>query len=130
MRNTIAAASLLLAAVMAVPSGAAERVLTPLVLGWEQFFKIDWQVSEGRRSPIVWGHLMNDWGMPAGRVQLLVEGLDGSGQIVGQKVAWLGTTLTPGTRAYFEVPVTWKAPTHRVSVFAFEWIQSNGDTHP
>jgi hypothetical protein len=121
------AAALLLSVVMAMPLGAAvDRPLTPLVLGWEQFFKLDWQVSQGRTAPVVWGHVLNDWGMPAARIQLLVEGLDGSGQIVGQKVAWLGSILTPGTRGYFEVPVPWKAPTYRVSVFAFDWVQSNG----
>ncbi len=127
-KTIVAAALLLLSVIVAMPLGAAvDRPLTPLVLGWEQFFKLDWQLGERRAQPVVWGHLFNDWGMSAARVQLLVEGLDGSGQIVGQKVAWLGSTLTPGTRQYFEVPVPWKAPTHRVSVFAFDWVQTNGN---
>jgi hypothetical protein len=120
------AAALVLSVVMAAPLGAVDRPLTPLVLGWEQFFKLNWQVSQGRSEPVVWGQILNDWGMPAARVQLLVEGLDGSGQIVGQKVAWLGSTLSPGMREHFEVPVPWKAPTYRVSVFAFDWVQTDG----
>jgi hypothetical protein len=124
-----AAASLVLAVLVAAPLGAVER-LTPLVVGWEQFFKLDWQVAERGQQPLVWGHLLNDWGDAAGRIQLLVEGFDSSGSLVGQKVAWLGTTLTPGMRGYFEVPVPWKAPTYRVSVFAFEWIQAGGDQFP
>lgn len=128
MRKKTVAISLLLAVLMVAPLGAVGRPLTPLVLGWEQFFKLDWQAGARGQQPVVWGHLLNDWGMPAAGVQLLVEGLDSSGGIVGQKVAWLGSTLTPGTRAYFEVPVPWKAPTHRVSVFAFDWVQSNGNT--
>lgn len=129
MRTITVAASLLLAVLMAAPLGAVER-LTPLVAGWEQFFKLDWQVDERRQQPLVWGHLLNDWGMPAGKIQLLVEGLDSSGALVGQKVAWFGSTLTPGMRGYFEVPVPWKAPTYRVSVFAFDWIQAGGDQFP
>jgi hypothetical protein len=129
MRTITVAASLLLAVLMAVPLGAVER-LTPLVAGWEQFFKLDWQVEDRGQQPLVWGHLVNDWGMPASRIQLLVEGLDSSGALVGQKVAWFGSTLEPGMRAYFEVPVPWKAPTYRVSVFAFDWIQAGGDQLP
>ncbi|HET9490576.1 MAG TPA: hypothetical protein VFR64_12575 [Methylomirabilota bacterium] len=129
MRRMTAAASLVLAVLVAAPLGAVER-LTPLVVGWEQFFKLDWQVAERGQQPLVWGHLLNDWGDAAGQIQLLVEGFDSSGSLVGQKVAWLGTTLTPGMRGYFEVPVPWKAPTYRVSVFAFEWIQAGGDQFP
>ena len=127
MRKNPVTVSLLLALLMVTTLGAAARPLTPLVLGWEQFFKLDWQVDDRKQQPLVWGHLLNDWGMPASRIQLLVEGLDPSGAIVGQKVAWFGSILTPGTRAYFEVPVPWKAPNYRVSVFAFDWVQSDGN---
>jgi hypothetical protein len=127
MWKTTAAVALVLTVVTAAPLGAVDRPLTPLVLGWEQFFKLDWQFSQGRNQPVVWGHILNDWGMPAARVQLLVEGLDAKGQVVGQKVAWLGSTLSPGIRDYFEVPVPWQVPTYRVSVFAFDWVQTDGN---
>jgi len=117
--------SLLLAVMVVAPLSAAERTLTTRFVGWEQYFKLDWQAGERAQKQVVWGHLLNDFGMPAARIQLLVEGLDSSGGIVGQKVAWFGSMLTPGMRAYFEVPVPWKAPTYRVSVFAFDWVQSD-----
>ncbi|MGH7314116.1 MAG: hypothetical protein ACREJV_13150 [Candidatus Rokuibacteriota bacterium] len=129
MRTKTIAASLLLAVLIAAPLSAVER-LTPLVAGWEQFFKLDWQVGDRGQQAVVWGHLLNDWGDPAAQIQLLVEGLDASGDVVGQKVAWFGSTLTPGMRGYFEVPVPWQAPTYRVSVFAFTWIQAGGDAFP
>lgn len=104
------------------------RSLTPLVLGWEQFFKLEWQAAERAGQPVVQGYILNDWGFPARRIQLLVEALDDTGGVAGQQVAWLGSSLTPGTRAYFEVPVARRAPTYRVSVFAFEWVQvGDGD---
>ncbi len=130
MRIRTVAVSLVLAVVMLAPLGALGSSLTPLVLGWEQFFKLDWQAGQRGQQSFVWGHLLNDWGMPATQIQLLVEGVDSSGGVVGQKVAWLGPMLTPGTRAYFEVPVPWKTPTHRVSVFAFTWVQAGGDAFP
>ncbi len=130
MRKRTVAVSLLLAVVMVAPLDVVGRTLTPLVVGWEQFFKLDWQAGQRGQQSVVWGHLLNDWGMPATQIQLLVEGLDASGGVVGQQVAWFGSTLTPGMRGYFEVPVSWKAPTHRVSVFAFTWIQAGGDAFP
>lgn len=117
----------LLLVVLAAPVLATAANLTPLVAGWEQFFKIDWQAGHRGNRPVVYGHLKNDWGMPAAKIQLLVEGVDASGAVVGQKVAWLGTMLPPGIQTYYEVPVPWQAPTYRVSVFAFEWVQVGGD---
>ena len=117
---------LLLLVALAAPIGVTAANLTPLVLGWEQFFKIDWQTGQRGSKPVVYGHLKNDWGMPATKIQLLVEGLDASGAVVGQKVAWFGNMLNPGIREYFEVPVPWQTPTYRVSVFAFDCVQAGG----
>jgi hypothetical protein len=130
MRKRTVAVALLLALVVVAPLGTLGNNLTPLVAGWEQFFKLDWQAGQRGQQAVVWGHLLNDWGMPANQIQLLVEGLDASGGVVGQKVAWFGSALTPGMRGYFEVPVPWKTPNHRVSVFAFNWIQAGGDAFP
>jgi hypothetical protein len=113
-----------LLAVLTAPVVAVAANLTPLMAGWEQFFKIDWQAGHRGTRPVVYGHLKNDWGMPARQIQLLVEGVDASGAVVGQKVAWFGSMLNPGMRDYFEVPVPWQTPTYRVSVFAFEWAQA------
>jgi hypothetical protein len=111
---------------MGVQAGA--ELLTPRIIGWEQFFKLDWQADQRRGRPVVSGHIMNDWGFSARNIQLLVEGLDGTGNVVAQKVSWLGSELTPGTRAYFEEPVPQPAPaaTYRVSVFAWDWVQAGG----
>jgi len=62
-------------------------------------------------------------GVAAWRVQLLVEGLDERGDIVNQKVVWLGIDVPAFGRADFEVPVQ-KWPHYRVSMFAADWIQS------
>jgi len=105
---------------------AADRRLTPLVIGWEQFFKVEWEAGERKGRPVVQGYIKNDWGMTAANVRLLVDGLDPSGQVVSQTVGWLGTQLTPGMRAYFEVPVNEPAPAYRVSVFAFDFVQHGG----
>lgn len=53
------------------------------------------------------------------RIQLLVEAVDGNGQVFNQRVTWLGVDLTAGTHAFFDVPMP-VAASYRVSVFAFD----------
>jgi len=105
---------------------AADRPLTPLVTGWEQFFKLEWEPGARNDRPVVRGYIKNEAGMTAANVRLLAEGLDPSGLLVSQTVSWLGTDLSPGMRAYFEVPVERPAPAYRVSVFAFDFVQHDG----
>jgi hypothetical protein len=100
--------------------------LTPLVVGWEQFFKLTWTVEERKGKPVVTGKIYNNWGLAAANMRLLVDELDANGRIVDQQVGWLGFMLTPGTSAPFEIPVAHSTPNHRVSVFAFDWVQSDG----
>ena len=103
--------------------------LTPLVVGWEQFFKLTWTVGEHKGQPVVSGKIYNNWGFAAANVRLLVDELDANGQIVDQRLGWLGFTLTPGTTAPFEIPVAHRTPNHRVSVFAFDWVQTGRGRH-
>ena len=117
------AASLALAA--CAPTTTASGPLTPLVIGWEQFFTLTWTVGDRRGQPVVSGKIYNNWGFAAANVRLLVDELDASGRIIDQRVGWLGFTLTPGTTAPFEIPVAHGTPNHRVSVFAFDWVQAD-----
>lgn len=107
----------------ASPTGSGP--LTPLVIGWEQFFTLNWTVGERNGHPVVTGRIYNNWGFAAANVRLLVDELDAGGRIVDQRVGWLGFTLTPGTTAPFEIPVAHATPNHRVSVFAFDWVQAD-----
>lgn len=107
-------------------AGPSAGPLTPLVIGWEQFFTLTWTVSENKGRPVVHGRIHNNWNFAAANVRLLVDELDASGAVVDQKVGWLGFMLTPGTTAPFEIPVSRSTPNHRVSVFAFDWVQTDG----
>jgi hypothetical protein len=119
-----------LLAVGAVGCATAAEPLEPLIVGSERFFTLEWAGGERRGRPVVYGSITNEWGFAARRVQLLVESLDGAGRVVGQRVAWLGGELTPGTRASFEVPVAAPAAAYRVRVFAWDWIQSASANMP
>ena len=49
------AAALALTACAPATSGVSGGRLTPLVVGWEQFFKLTWTVGEYRGQPVVSG---------------------------------------------------------------------------
>jgi hypothetical protein len=120
--QAIIAGAVLLIACVSTPILSA-ALLQPLTAGWEQYFKLDWATGADRGRPVVFGHVYNNWGFAATNVRLLVDGLNERGEIVSQTVGWLGTQLTPGTTAPFEVAVDGQAPSYRVSVFAFDWVQ-------
>jgi hypothetical protein len=101
--------------------------LSPRIVGWESYFNLQWERAERQGRPVVRGYVVNEWGMPAARVQLLVDALDSQGTVLGQRVEWLSTgMLLPGMRSYFEVPGQQAATAYRVSVFAFDWVQVGG----
>ena len=113
-----------LALVAVAVTASASEPLQPLVAGWEQFFRLQWEAVERAGRPVVQGRIQNEWGFPATHIRLLVDGFDGSGRLVGQNIGWLGTQLPPGIASHFEVPVREAAATYRVSVFAFSWVQA------
>ena len=110
--------------VLAAEADVAAQRLTPHVSGWERYFTVSWETFERRGRPHVSGSVVNRYGTTAWRVQLLVEGLDSSGQIVAQRVEWLGGDVGPFSRRYFEVPAPQPASSYRVSVFAFDFLQA------
>jgi len=109
---------------LATVNGATAQTLTPLFLGWERYFTLSWEAGQHRGQPGVSGYLKNESGFPTRRIQLLVEAVDASGRVTGQRVSWLGGDLTSGMRGYFEAPAPPPAATYRVSVFAFELVQT------
>jgi hypothetical protein len=123
MTSRLARLSLVLVLVTACSMPASSSgPLTPLVVGWEQFFDLTWTVGTYRGRPVVSGRIYNKWNYAAANVRLLVDELDAGGRIVDQQLGWLGFTLTPGTTAPFEIPVKNPTPNHRVSVFAYDWV--------
>lgn len=106
-------------------SPTASGPLTSLVLGWERYFTLTWTADQRNGKPVVIGKIYNNWGFAAANMRLLVDELDANGLIIDQQLGWLGFTLTPGTTAPFEIPVAHATPNHRVSVFAFDWVQTD-----
>lgn len=116
MRRWIAAAAVTL---VLWPLPGRSQSLVPLVVGWETTFAIDWSVGEQRGQRVVHGYVDNRGGWAVARMRLLVDALE-DGRVVGQRVGWVAEPLTPGTRAYFAIPVPAQTPTYRVAVFEYE----------
>ena len=51
---------------------------------------------------------------------------DTTGNLVSQKIAWVPGTVPALNRAYFKVPGLPPAQSYRVSVWAFDFVQSSG----
>jgi len=52
--------------------------------------------------------------------------IDPSGAVVNQRVVWFGPDIQPGGHSGFEVTVTERAASYRVSVFSVDLIKRSG----
>ena len=122
-RWSLALAALL--GLLAATRHADAQSLTPTFPGWERYFSVSWEPFERRGAPYLRGNIVSSYGVTATRVQLLVDSLDASGRITAQRVEWLGGSNLPGfSSTYFEVPIRERGAAYRVSVFAFDFVQS------
>ena len=120
----------LLATVVGGCAGAASTSLSPsasvttAVQGWEHYFRLDWteQAKPGGRE--IDGYLYNTYGSAAVNVRVLAQAIDGTGNVVGQKIEWVPGGVPPLSRGYFRVAGLPAANAYRVSVWTFDWLQS------
>jgi hypothetical protein len=94
--------------------------VTTAIIGWENWLRVDWAES-GQQID---GYVYSNHGTSIGNVQLLAQGLDASGNVVGQKVEWLQGPVPALQRTYFRIPNMPAAASYRVSVWSFETIES------
>jgi hypothetical protein len=95
-----------------------------LVHGWQSMFRITSEVVTRRGRPWLGGYISSDYGFTATRMRLLIDGVDQAGRTVSQSVSWLGSPIPPGARVYFEVPAPQPGVSYRVSVLAFDSLQT------
>ena len=89
-----------------------------------RYLKLDWTTAPAGPQTAVWGHVYNDFGLPARDIQLLVQALDEAGRPVAHTITRVPFVLAPGTTASFEARVP-PAATYRVSVASFSWATSD-----
>lgn len=110
-------------------AGAATAItpsasVTTAIQGWEHYFKLDWTAQAKPNGHEIDGYIYNNYGSPAASVQVLAQALDPAGNVVGQRLAWVHGIVPPLSRSYFRMAGLPRADRYRVSVWAFDWVQS------
>ena len=96
------------------------------VYGLERYFPLEWRPDERRGKSLVSGYVTNQWGISVNNVRMRVEAIDAAGGVTATYIGYVFGDVTPGTRAYFEVPVPQKSASYRVSVLSFDPQQCRG----
>jgi hypothetical protein len=114
-----------------VATGCATSEVTPsasvttLMPDSERWFKLSWEAvpeKDGEHLRLR-GYLQNTYGEAAGKVQLLAQALDNTGNVIDQKLWWVSGVVPGFGRVYYEIPKVPKADHYRVTVWSYERIQ-------
>jgi hypothetical protein len=124
MRRALAILGLTLLVVGSGVAAAAE--LQPHMAGWERMFTVSWAPGQYRGQPVVEGYVTNVSPYELWQIRLLVESLDGAGQVTNQTVAWIPGDVGGGGRLFFQVPAA-PASAYRVRVYSYDRLERDGN---
>jgi hypothetical protein len=125
MRRTLAVLGVV--AIVAATAGASTAAeLQPQMWGWERIFTVSWQPAQYRGQPVVEGYVTNISPYETTQIRVLVDSLDGAGQVTAQRIAWVPGELGGGGRLFFQVPAA-PAPAYRVRVFSYDRVERDGN---
>jgi hypothetical protein len=91
----------------------------------EYYFRLEWQVTQSAKGPVLEGYVYNKSGMTADRMLLRIDELDAAGKVVASKTTWVLGGVPPNNRAWFETRVPQAAKYH-VEIVAFDWVGRGG----
>jgi hypothetical protein len=121
MRRRIAA--LTVAALLTGAAGSSAQIYAPESL--ERYFRLEWEVTRGKKGSAIEGYVYNKGPRPAERMRLQIERLDASGRVVGSSTVWVLGGVPMDGRAYFSSSVP-DATSYRVQVLSFDWSGGGG----
>ena len=96
----------------------ASEIYAPQTL--DHHFRLEW----AKAGPNVNGYVYSSANRYAVHMQLVVEGLDGSGKVVSKTLTWI-REVPPNNRAFFGTAVQ-TAAAYRVRILSVDWIESQG----
>lgn len=103
-----------------VAGTGAEAVSSPS--GIDYRLRLEYDVVESKSGRLaIRGYVYNDHGQAATHVQLLVESVDSSGQVLGRAIGFVHGPVPGLNRSYFDVPVNTQGVSYRVTVTSFDW---------
>lgn len=133
-RHRVAALALLSTLIMGCAGGASavtpSASVTTVMQGWEHYFHLDYAAEHGRDGNNLTGYVYNKYGSPMAHVQILGQALDASGNVVGQRLAWVHGVVPALDRSYFRVAGLPPAAGYRATVWAFDIVQGGGFREP
>ena len=92
----------------------------------DQRFRIEYQVTPDQSKPVLDGYIYNVYsGLSAAHMQLAIERLDASGNVIATSTTWVLGDVPPNNRAYFTTRVE-PAASYRVRILSFDWIGRTG----
>ena len=108
-----------------VAGGGAEAVSSPS--GIDPQLRLDWEAGQRKSGrPEITGYIYNDNGRAAVHVRLLVETLDGSGQVIDRTYGFVFGVVPVFNRTPFAVALRNEGASYRITVTSFEWRDSSG----
>ena len=111
-------------AVLMTTSTSAAPVYSQQTL--DQRFRIEYEVTPHQSRPVVDGYIYNLYsGLSAAHMQLAIERLDASGNVIGTSTTWVLGEVPPNNRAYFTTRVE-PAASYRVRILSFDWVGRTG----
>jgi hypothetical protein len=102
---------------------ASAQMWAPQTL--ERFFRLEWEVKQARKGPMIEGYVYNLGAQNAEHLQLQIDRLDNSGGVVGTSTIWVLGEVPRNNRAYFGASVG-EAASYRVQVLSFDWACNGG----
>jgi hypothetical protein len=95
----------------------------------DRYFRFEYDVTPSAARTVVSGYVYNmSPGVPVERMQVAVESLDGSGNVVGTTSTWVLGGVPPGNRAYFSARAV-PAASYRIQVVFFDWGSRGGSSN-
>ncbi|SRR6266852_2915181 len=94
--------------------------VTTTVQGWEHWFRLEWTAQATPAGEEIAGYIYTTYGKGAVNVQVLAQGLDAAGNVVGQKIEWVPGGVPGLSRTYFRVSGLTPAMSYRVTMWAFD----------
>ena len=129
-RATTASLMLLVTTVLAGCAGttgsgvAPSATVTTAMAGWEEWARVDWTAQPRAGGSDIEGYVTSHRGHTLINVRVLAQGLDASGNVVGQKIEWIPSSIPAMQSTYFRVPGMAPAAQYRVSVWTFDTVES------
>jgi hypothetical protein len=96
-----------------------------LMPGWESKFSIEWKAqAEPDGTSRLYGRIASHYGEYASPFRVLGMAVDSSGKVIGQRIEWVPGGIPGFAHAYFEIGHLPAAPSYKVTVWDYTFIEA------